>query len=398
MDTETFHDVVVIGAGPIGGYVSKILAEHQVTTALVEEHQTIGYPVHCAGLVSPRVFEQFGIQHNQIIQNTIKNAQIHSPKGHILRMDSNKIQAYSINRPQFDKCIVNEAEKKGVTIFTHEKALSFQKNPQNIDVITSSGLHIKSKIVIGADGPYSRVREVFGFPKPKELLRGIGAQLVDTNLDGATVEIFVGKKVAPGFFAWIIPTNSKGTKAHIGLCIQRNALQPPIHHLKNLLLNPLLANYISGASIENYTGGVIPLGPLEQTSDERVLLVGDAAAQVKPTSGGGIFPGLVCAKYCANTVYTSLLSQQYGARFLQKYHVLWKKDIGKELARGMYFRKIFTNLSDKQIDKYIKIFQQESIRNVIAEHGDIDYPSRLLKPLLKKKPSFVRFLPQVVKK
>lgn len=396
MGTETFYDVLIIGAGPAGGQVAKILAVHKVSIALVEQHQTIGYPVHCAGLVSPRVFEMFGIQNDQIIQNTIKKAHIHSPGGHILTIGGDKIQAYRIDRARFDRYLINEAKKNGVSIFTHEKALSIQKSSKNIDVETSSGLHIKSKIIIGADGPYSRVRDVFGFSQPKELLRGIGAQLLDTNLEGSTVEIFVGAKVAPGFFAWIIPTNNKGTNAHIGLCIKKNTSQPPMNYLKKLFLNPLSSNYLSDAIIEYQTGGVIPLGPLEKTSDERVLLVGDAAAQVKPTSGGGIFPGLLCARYCANTVYDALCTQRYDAMFLQKYHDAWKQDVGKELFRGMYFRKIFTKLSDEQFDKYIKKFQQDSIRDIISEHGDIDYPSRLVKPLLKKTPSLLRLLPQIV--
>ncbi len=396
MVTEILYDVIIIGAGPSGGFVAKILAEHKASVALVEQHQTIGHPVHCAGLVSPRIFEMFGIPSEQIIQNNIKKANIHSPGGQILTIGGDKIQAYRIDRARFDMHLVNEAKKNGVSLFTHEKVLSIQKSSQNIDVETSSGLHIKSKIVVGADGPYSRVRDVFGFSQPKELLRGVGAQLLDTNLQGSTVEIFVGTKVAPGFFAWMIPTNQKGTKAHVGLCIQKNSSQPPMTYLRNLFLNPFSSNYLSDAVIEYQTGGVIPIGPLEKTSDERVLLVGDAAAQVKPTSGGGIYPGLLCARHCANTIYDALCTQQYDAMFFQKYHDAWRKDIGKELSRGMYFRKLFTRLSDEHFDKYIKKFQQDPIKEIIYEYGDIDYPSKLVKPLLKKTPSLLRLLPQFV--
>ncbi len=396
MDTASTYDVVIVGAGPAGGYVAKTLAEQQVSVALVEQHQTIGFPLHCAGLVSPRVFEMFGIPTEKIVQNSIKKANIHSPTGHILSIGSEKIQAYRIDRAAFDTYLVNEAKKNGAAVLTSEKVISIQKNTQNIDVETLQGLHLRAEIVIGADGPYSRVRDAFGFPRPKELLRGIGAQILDTHLDSSSVEIFVGTHIAPGFFAWIIPTNQKGTSAYVGLCVQKNSIHPPTTYLKHLFTNSLASNYLSDATIEYQTGGVIPLGPLEQTTDERILLVGDAAAQVKPTSGGGIYPGLLCARHCAHTVYEALCKQQYDAQFLRRYHEAWKQDIGKELSRGMYFRKLFARLSDAQFDKYIKKFQQDSIRDIISEHGDIDYPSRLVKPLLKKTPSLLRLLSQIV--
>ena len=396
MDTVSFYDVAIIGAGPAGSYVAKTLMEQQVSVALVEQHKTVGQPVNCAGLVSPRIFERFHIPTEDIIQNTIKKANIHSPGGHVLTIGGDRIHAYRIDRSKFDMYLVDEAKKKGADVFLHEKALSIQRNSQTVDIETSRDRHIQAKILVGADGPYSRVRDVFGFPQPREYLRGIGAQLNDTNLEGSSVEIFLGTHIAPGFFAWMIPTNRKGTSAHVGLCVQKNAPKPPIYYFKNLFSNKEASPYIDNASIEYQTGGIIPLGALKQTVAERVLLVGDAAAQVKPTSGGGIYPGLLSAGYCAETVSAALNEQQYTASTLQKYHDAWRQDIGKELSAGMYFRKIYTRLSDEQFDKYIKKFQQESIRETIAEHGDIDYPSRLVKPLLKKTPSLLRLLPQLV--
>ena len=108
-------------------------------------------------------------------------------------------------------------------------------------------------------------------------------------------------------------------------------------------------------------GGVVPLGALKKTYTQNVLLVGDAAAQVKSTSGGGIYTGLLCASHCSKVAIDALEKDDYTSQFLKKYHKLWNADIGRELYLGMKFRKIYKNLSDKQMDKYIEKFQNPKI-------------------------------------
>ena len=63
----------------------------------------------------------------------------------------------------------------------------------------------------------------------------------------------------------------------------------------------------------------------------------------------------------------------------------------------MKFRKIFKNLTDKQMDKYIVKFQNPKITEVISKYGDIDYPSKLVKPLLKKAPTLIKLIPSIIK-
>jgi flavin-dependent dehydrogenase len=118
---------------------------------------------------------------------------------------------------------------------------------------------------------------------------------------------------------------------------------------------------------------------------------------VKPTSGGGIYTGLLSANHCANVALEALQKNNFSSQFLKKYHKLWYSDIGLELFLGMRFRKIFKNITDSQINKYIKKFQNPKITELITKYGDIDYPSRLLKPLLKKTPTLIRLIPNIIK-
>jgi flavin-dependent dehydrogenase len=169
-------------------------------------------------------------------------------------------------------------------------------------------------------------------------------------------------------------------------------------YFKKFLKNKNTQNFLKDAKITRNIVGVIPLGALKNTVTDNVLLVGDAAAQVKPTSGGGLYPGLLSADHCANIVACSLGQNNFSSIFLKKYHKLWYKDIGKELNRGMTFRTIFKKLSDKEYDKYISRFKNPKIIEIINKYGDIDYPSKLASPIIKKNPSILKLAKNIFKK
>lgn len=144
-------------------------------------------------------------------------------------------------------------------------------------------------------------------------------------------------------------------------------------------------------------GGTIPLGPLKKTADDRLMLVGDAAAQVKPTSGGGIYPGLRCVMHCSAVAEEAFQNQQFDEAFLRRYHTEWTKDIGRELSLGMRFRRIFTHLTDNQFNKYLEKLKTQKSIDVINTYGDIDYPSRLALPLIRTNPSLLSLTPTMLK-
>jgi len=391
------YDVAIVGGGPVGGYVAKHIASEGFNVAVFEEHKHIGEPVKCAGLVTPRVFDVLGMSPKHIVQNKIKGAHIHSPSDHILTIGGDKVHALAIDRSRFDKEIINSSEDAGAKIFLANKITSAQRHEGCVSLTTSQNNDIICKLLIGADGPYSKIRDRFGLPQPKEMLQGIGAEITGVSLDPDFVEIFVGKDIAPGFFAWVVPTNAKGNEARAGLCVNHNAIHPPKYYFSHFLDHVHSSPYLGQAHIRTYIGGAVPLGPLKQTYGANLMLVGDAAAQVKPTSGGGIYTGLLCARHCSSVALGALEKNEFTQKALKKYHKLWSAEIGRELNLGMKFRALFTRLTDKQMDKYIQKFQNPEIIDIISTYGDIDYPSKLVKPLLKKTPSLLALVPKILK-
>jgi geranylgeranyl reductase family protein len=390
------YDIAVIGGGPIGCYIAEQLALKKRYVAVFEEHKIIGEPVHCAGLVTQRVLDITKCSQDEIVQNTIYGAVIHSPAGSLLTIGGDKVHALVINRQKFDEHIAQKAQKAGATILLNHKVITAKKQHPALTLTIQHDTHVtpvRSQLLIGTDGAHSRIRDLFGFPQPSEMVHGISAELTDTTLDPKYVHIFVGSSIAPGFFAWVIPTNEHGTTARIGLCIGKQHTHPLQYYFTTLIQQTLL----QGATIMKRFGGTIPLGPLKKTTADHLMLVGDAAAQVKPTSGGGIYPGLLCAAHCSSIAEEAFQKQRFDEEFLQRYHATWSKEIGRELSLGMRFRSIFAHLTDSQFNKYLEKLNTPKTLGIINTYGDIDYPSHLAFPLLKTAPSLLSLAPAMLK-
>jgi digeranylgeranylglycerophospholipid reductase len=391
------YEVAVVGGGPIGCHIAGQIASKGRQVVVFEEHPTIGEPLHCAGLVTQRVLDIAASPRNSIVQNTIYGAVIHSPAGSLLTIGGDKAYALVIDRQKFDESLANKASKSGAMLLTHQKLISVKKQRafltldiQHDEQVTP----VHCQLLIGADGAHSRIRHSFGFPRPIELLHGLSAELATSTLDPKYVHIFVGKKIAPGFFAWVIPTDPQGTTARVGLCVRKQDARCLHQYFTTLLNHPLL----QGTTVLRRFGGTIPLGPLKKTTTDHLMIVGDAAAQVKPTSGGGLYPGLLCATHCSNRAEEAFQQQRFDEKFLQEYHTAWTKEIGRELSLGMRFRRIFTHFTDHQFDKYLEKLKTQKILDTINAYGDIDYPSRLAFPLLKTAPSLLSLAPTLLKR
>ena len=248
------YEIIVAGGGPVGCFVAEQLASKGRHVAIFEEHENIGEPVHCAGLVTPRVFDISKCSQVGIVQNKIYGAVIHSPSGSTLTIGEKKIHGLVINRQKFDEHIAQKAAKAGVNLSLKHKVVSAKKQENRIILTIQKGaqmLTTRCNILIGADGPSSNIRKIFGFPQPIEMLQGVGAELSDTVLNPHFVHIFLGRSIAPGFFAWVIPTNIHGTTARIGLCIGKQSHYKLQHYYDTLLQQPLLqGTTLIGDSVE----------------------------------------------------------------------------------------------------------------------------------------------------
>ena len=388
-------DVAIVGAGPAGGQTARLLAEADLNVTLYEEHRVVGDPCQCAGLISPRVFEELGFQHPPL--NTLHGAQIYGPSGHYFRFHTYKPRGLAIDRPEFDRAIVERAADSGVEVSTGCRVHGSRWRGDHVAFrvrTTEGSCESKARVLVGADGPSSHVARDFGIKNTGETLMAMGNELTGWAHAEDTVYVFVGRSVAPLFFAWIIPTGNGG--ARIGLAQARGHGAIRHRYQKFLNIDPV-ADLISGCELSRPMGGTIPLGYNPQAYGDGVILVGDAAGVAKPTSGGGIYTGLVSARLAAQTIIEVLERGEPQAKALARYQHRLNSTLGRELKRGKRLRSAFVRLSDEMFDELVGLLADPEVIQLIEEHGDIDYASRVATAVLKKKPQLLKFAPLLLK-
>ncbi len=375
---------MIVGGGPAGSTAARLLAkDHEVIIA--EEHQTAGEPLHCAGLVTHRGVPDFA---RKSILCEVKGVRLHSPLGFTLTLEAKGSRACVVDRSLFDKYLLHKAVDAGAVPLMGASVRSVAS--LNVGARTQVRLEgrfetISSGVVIGADGQRSMCRRAAGLAPPRHLLKGIQADLKGVDFDPDFVDIHLGREIAPGFFAWAIPA---GDILRVGLCTWDTS-RTPADYLKRFLARP---QFSKGRKVST-AAGKIPIGASKSAMSGRILLVGDAACHAKPLSGGGVFTGTKGAELCAKAVGDHLTLSAP----LEDYDRLWKDAFGRELSRAFRVRRIFLNLTDRKLEKALRLFSDPKVKRLLEEQGDIDYPASISGAVLRMAPKLAQFSPQVIR-
>ncbi len=380
------YDVIVVGGGPVGGWTARNIAKAGLKVAVVEEHMKVGEPVQCAGIITPRVFDMVDFAEPSIL-NEVTGANIYSPAGNKLAIGTEKVQAKIIDRTKFDSLIMDNAINAGAELISGNRVTGLIMG-ESCEITVGDKI-LRTKLVIGADGAKSNVRRWLGLEMPAYYLNGFGADITNVQMPHNRVNVFFGSQLAPNFFAWMIPA---GDIVRVGLCM-REGQDTVYQYFKKLFEGgSAAAPLLKGGQVTKTYAGIIPLGLPSKTYTDRGMIVGDAASHVKATSGGGIYPGLVCAQYCAQTAIEALEADDTSEKMLANYQKSWHKDIGDELKKDIMIHKVFASLTDEQLEEvFSMISNDEETMATINQVGDLDYPSRLGWMLLKREPKLLKY-------
>ena len=384
-------DVIIVGAGPVGGHTANLLTKRGQRVLLLEEHNEIGRPFQCAGLVTPNAMKQVNL-YNTILEE-VDGALIHGPSGTLVPVGTGgTVRTYVVCRKLFDEAVVKQSMVSGATLWLNSKPISAETLDDRVNLTVKKDgqdVQISTKLLIGCDGAHSWTRRYFKMGRPKELMIGFQTEVVGYNNRKRWLEMYSGSEIAPGFFAWVIPSGNGSCR--IGLWSTADRLEgrsiEECYH--NLLNHPLWNDRFSDIRETARYCGPVPSGMVKKAYKNRVLLIGDAAGMAKPTTGGGIGPGFEQINGIVDklsiAIDKNMLSEEH-LKIIAKSHF---EKMRKEQNRARSLRNLLvSDCEDEELDRNFEQFAKPDIIKLINQVGDIEKPVPLGLALIRKVPAF----------
>lgn len=354
----------IIGAGPSGSYAGFLLAKAGYDVTIYEDHNNIGEPVACTGIVTKALFDLFEYSKSYVI-NELNGVDIIGPKGEKLRIP---LKEYVICRTKFDNYLADKARKAGAKILLGCRFIGIDK--ENIcfrrnGIIVKEPLESKD-ILIGADGPLSKVAESAGMPSDRKYYVGQQAT-IKAEFNPEIFTTWFGR-IAPGFFAWSVPESAEYSRVGVATTNDKNCAE---------CFQRLMR--MAGGKIIARQAGPIPIYRHNNIVEKgRTYLVGDAAGFVKDTTGGGIITGMLSSKILAESIIT-------GASYTKNL-----KKLRRELWLHSKLRRMLNKFSDNDYSLLIKLMSSRAVKSILYRHPR-EYPSRFILKLILAEPRFLYF-------
>ncbi|MCJ2519605.1 MAG: NAD(P)/FAD-dependent oxidoreductase [Candidatus Thermoplasmatota archaeon] len=363
MEFRDRYDVVVVGAGPGGSVTARFAALNGARTLLLEKRQDIGSPVRCGEGLSKAHLHEAGIKvDKRWLANEVEGAHIISPSGYRLTISEkhagNEV-GMVIERDIFDKVQAFEAAKAGAEIMV--KATVTDVIKENGDVIGvrvdhfGERFNVKAGCVVAADGFESQVGRWAGLNtrlKGGDIMSGLQYRLTGVEVDPAYCEFYLGNSVAPGGYLWYFPKSEDTVNVGIGVMAKRVKEKADAKTYLDRFIekDPRVRK---GKPLDWVAGGVSTSPPLERTVAPGIMLVGDAARQIDPITGGGIANACRSGRIAGEVLGEAAQAGDFSLSQLMKYEKGWRALMENRLYRNWLAKEKLAKLSDETLDKLI---------------------------------------------
>jgi len=390
------YDVVIVGAGPAGSVTGRFAAEAGAKVLIVERRQEIGVPVLCGEGISRKIDDWGMLEGKKWIASTMDGARIYSPDGTMVTLSAELAgneTGYVVHRDIFDQELARQAAKAGVKIMLNTTATELLKDKDKIKGVKAKHFdeefEIEADIVVGADGVESRIGKWAGINttlKPEDLETCCQYTLTNIDCKDAYCDFYLGKKIAPGGYIWVFPKGKDAANVGIGILASLSESGMAKKLLDDFISkDPRLKN---GAPLRFLAGAVPVANPVETVRDN-LLLIGDAARQVDPITGGGLTHCLEGGKIAGETIGKAIESQDFSKEMLFEYETRWKEAFGKKIKRNYMVKEILLDMEDKTLNMLadsLKDFKFEEISTLgLIKALVLKHPTLLMKlrPLMK---------------
>jgi len=375
-------DIAVVGAGPAGATAARVTASQGLRTVMIEEHPTVGEPTHCGGVFSMQAARRLRLTPPEdVVLHRVDRLSIRVDRNTI-NVPKMRIELLVLDRAAFDRWLVDLALKDGAELRTNAEATGLAVGSDGCQLTVRNGdrsTKVRAAITIGADGFRSRVGKMAGMNIRHDLATGIQYELETKHVDRSRVLMVFDKKVAPGGYAWVIPTGPRS--ARVGLGVRRTA-KPAGELLENFIRGEIQDWCVTRRSAH----GIPVQGGIKPMYGNRILLVGDAAGQVMPITGAGIATGMLGA-LLAGEVAAEAARGDPSARILRKYQNTWDRSLGADFSRALRLRKMLETVTRPEAVR----FTEGSLQGVLLESGSKLSKLKPVRNLLRRPNSIMMF-------
>ncbi|MCU0637540.1 MAG: NAD(P)/FAD-dependent oxidoreductase [Methanothrix sp.] len=367
MNQETL--AAVVGAGPAGSSAAEALAAAGVSVLLIEKKIEIGSPVQCGGFLPEiselkkllpyaRLPETLADMPERIVLHRTRLQRIYSPGGSFKQFS---VAGRVLDRRAFDRHLASRAALKGAKILPATRA-----ELKGGDLLLSGRFkgQISPKVIIGADGPRSRVSRAMGNPA-QEVGICLEYEMTDVNIDPDAAEMYFSARYAPGGYAWIIPLSRNSANVGVGVRASYMSGEGLGEILDRFIADhPVASEKLQGGEVLAVMRGPVPAGgSTPSIQKENMILAGDAAGQVMATSGGGIPLAVVGGRIAGEAAAAYL----QGKRPLSDYSSRIMEEFGRQLARSVQLRKMvdFAMKSDRLMNTMFSALSPDQMKSVM---------------------------------
>lgn len=362
-------DFIVVGAGPIGSYLAKLLASDGFSVAIFDKKQEVGKDVVCSGIIGCEPYKEFGLPEDAVISR-ISEGSLFSPSMIKFQFSNDSPFAFITDRGKLDKILFSRAVDEGVKPFLGNMVIDLEKKKDRISLKFIDNGDVKEKnarcllLATGSDFDLHRKAGLFAHER---FLWGSRIEF-DHKIEGP-LEIYILNNPDLGSFGWVIPLEDKTRIGTVSKYNDRNALYRLIQKTNGRFKFP--ENGIEGAPIV--------YGDSKKMVSKRVISVGEAAGQVKTTTGGGIHYGLIGAKMAHSVLRKTALEDDFSVDRLLEYERLWRIKMGQEIKSGMILRNLISKIPSKTVDLIFKKAKNDSaIQENVKQIFCFDYHKNII--------------------
>lgn len=370
-------DAVIVGAGPVGSTIAYYLCSSGLNVSIVDKKKHIGYPLQCAGILSNHIFDTNELP-GDVILNEVKGAFLHT-QNQVLNVKKDESVAYVIDRVAYDEFLLDRAIESG-SEFINQKAIGVDS--ENGITYLSNGHEIKSKVIIGCDGYNSLLSRSMANSQKAFSASQMLVKIDDENMESFRnsnenvedyVDTYLLSDILPGFL-WVIPLSENNYR--IGLFSNHN------HKTQNEILRNFLDSNFEHEIVEKYKGFIPVFDEGNKLVENRLILIGDSAGQVKPTSGGGLLISFDACRMASEYVIKAIGNGDMS--ILNGYEQEFRNKYLKEFSYQFKVQKTLGLLSDDDLDYLFSKLRQNDCEKLICEYGDMDAQSKLVKEFIKR--------------